>query len=208
MIRWVSGSVAAVTLVALIVLAAVKFIGGSARQEKADDTDLSAEVEVSSNRSPDKWEQYFDEGSMDLERRQAQVVVLDPATNTWFTQSVSLTIPAHQSGRIRAVVGEWISITRREGEMPLVPRDTELLSAYVDSNRRIYLNFSSDLTAKFEGGATTEIQFLTSLAMTLYANFPNYAEMQLMVEGASIETLGGQIDVSAPLRIAFFAERG
>jgi hypothetical protein len=84
-----------------------------------------------------------------------------------------------------------------------LPPEAKLLSVEV-ANGVAYVNFSKELQTKHWGGSAGEIMTVWSLAMSLtQAEPPDSAspisKVQILVEGKTVETLAGHLDLSRPL---------
>ena len=126
-----------------------------------------------------------------METRQVEVVLPDGDSGGW---------PVDESLRLERVVTTWL----RHGAR--TTRSARLLSAHVDDDRRAYVNLSSELLTGPPLGLTGELEFVVGLAKTIRANLPTMVELQLLVNGQETDSIGGQLDISAPLRLARFAE--
>lgn len=87
------------------------------------------------------------------------------------------------------------------------PKETELTSIFpkgarlngvtVD-NGTAYVDFGSSITKNFVGGSTGEELLVYSVVDTL-TEFPEIKRVQILIDGAEIETLAGHMDLSEPL---------
>jgi len=135
-----------------------------------------------------------------METRQVEVVLPDGDSGGWVTSAESVVVPVDESLRLERVVTTWL----RHGAR--TTRSARLLSAHVDDDRRAYVNLSSELLTGPPLGLTGELEFVVGLAKTIRANLPTMVELQLLVNGQETDSIGGQLDISAPLRLARFAE--
>ena len=81
-------------------------------------------------------------------------------------------------------------------ERPL-PEGTKLLGVTAEGNTA-RADFSAELVKNFPGGSTNEGVVLYSIVNTL-ASLPNIQRVQILVEGRSVETIGGHLDAGRPL---------
>ena len=79
----------------------------------------------------------------------------------------------------------------------IFPRGAKLNGVTVD-NGTAYVDFSETLQRYFVGGSTGEELLVTSLVDTL-TEFPEIKRVQILIDGAEIETLAGHMDLSEPL---------
>ncbi len=61
------------------------------------------------------------------------------------------------------------------------------------------IDFSPEIRDNHQGGSSGEIQTVYSIVNTAALNFPQFKDVQLLVEGKKAETIAGHIDVSRPL---------
>ena len=135
-----------------------------------------------------------------METRNIEVILPDSDNGGWVTSAESVVVPVDESLRLERVVATWL----RHGAK--ATRSTRLLSAHVDDNRRAYVNLSSELLTGPSLGLTGELEFVVGLAKTIRVNLPTMVDVQLLVNGLETDSIGGQLDISAPLRLARFAE--
>lgn len=81
-----------------------------------------------------------------------------------------------------------------------LPPGTQLRSAYV-AEKAAYLDFSRELKSAFTGGSTEEYLILASIVRTVAANFPDVTRVQILVEGSSVDSIGGHYDLTEPLSV-------
>ncbi len=79
-----------------------------------------------------------------------------------------------------------------------IPEGTELLTLFMTNTGIVYLNLSRNLQDRHIGGMTAELTTVTSLVNTLLFNFKEVRQVQILVEGAEIETVAGHIDCRKP----------
>jgi len=79
-----------------------------------------------------------------------------------------------------------------------IPEGTELLSVFMTNTGIVYLNVNRNLQDRHIGGISAELATVTSLVNTLLFNFKEIRQVQILVEGAEIETLAGHIDCRKP----------
>jgi germination protein M len=79
-----------------------------------------------------------------------------------------------------------------------IPEGTELINVFVTNAGIVYLNLNRNLQDRHIGGLSAELATVTSLVNTLLFNFKEIQQVQILVEGAEIETLAGHIDCRKP----------
>jgi len=82
---------------------------------------------------------------------------------------------------------------------PVFPKGTRLLSAERKGDL-LQLNFSRELIQNFEGGSDTEAALINALTRSA-SSFPGVQKVQILIEGKSVESIGGHLDISKPLPV-------
>ncbi len=151
------------------------------------------------------WGQWEGSAVAAANRRVVELALYDPVASTWTMEKQTIDLPDQQSGRLAAVVDLWLAAAARPGPGSMVPRESALLDAFV-VDRRVYLNLSQEFAGS--AGITAELERVVGLTKTLRANFPGITELQILIAGSAVHSLSGQLAVSAPLRVAYFAGMG
>ncbi|MCX5801753.1 MAG: GerMN domain-containing protein [Candidatus Eisenbacteria bacterium] len=106
---------------------------------------------------------------------------------------------AEPSTLLASIMRELISGPTGKG-IGVLPPGTLLRSAYI-AGRTAYLDFSGELKSGFTGGSTEEYLILASIVRTVSANFVDITHVQILVEGSSVDSLGGHYDLTEPLSV-------
>ena len=61
------------------------------------------------------------------------------------------------------------------------------------------IDFSHEIRDNHPGGSSGEIQTVYSIVNTIALNFPQFKDVQLLVDGKKAETIAGHIDITSPL---------
>ncbi|MBI5189373.1 MAG: GerMN domain-containing protein [Nitrospirae bacterium] len=104
---------------------------------------------------------------------------------------------SERNARVRQVVEELVR-GPVSGLTPTFPAGARVKGVFIDGKGTVYVDFSRELQTEYPGGAWTETLTIYSLVDTLTANFPEIAEVQILVEGSRLDTLAGHIDASRP----------
>lgn len=80
-----------------------------------------------------------------------------------------------------------------------LPKGTKVLAVTVD-NGLATADFSSEFKKNFTGGDTEEAQVIDSVLQTL-GQYPNISNVQFLVDGQKIDSLGGTQDLGEPLPV-------
>jgi len=88
---------------------------------------------------------------------------------------------------------------RISGAISAMPTGTRALSAFVNpEDQSVVLDFSQELVTGHPGGSAAEVATLTSILRTVALNFPGTTSCVILVEGAQVETLAGNLDMIRP----------
>ncbi len=79
-----------------------------------------------------------------------------------------------------------------------IPEGTTLLNIFISRAGIAYLNLSRHVQVRHIGGLSAELTSVASLVNTLLFNFKQIKQVQILVEGAEIETLTGHVDCRKP----------
>jgi hypothetical protein len=88
---------------------------------------------------------------------------------------------------------------RISGAISAMPQGTRALAAFVDPrDQSVVLDFSQELVTGHPGGSAAEVATLTSILRTVALNFPGTRSCVILIEGAQVETLAGNLDMIRP----------
>jgi germination protein M len=104
-----------------------------------------------------------------------------------------VTLP-HTSAPARAALDALID----SAQSPL-PHGTRLLDIRIDSGLAT-VNLSQEFKKNFQGGDLQEAQAVNSILMTL-GQFSTVDRVQILVEGAQIDSLGGHFELGSPVDV-------
>ena len=81
-----------------------------------------------------------------------------------------------------------------------MPKDARLLGLYKDADRIFYVDLSDEFRRNFQGDAITEFLLLKGLYESLVSNIHDIKDVNVLIEGNEIETLGGHLYLLYPLK--------
>ena len=81
-----------------------------------------------------------------------------------------------------------------------IPPGVLLRAVNLKGNTLGVLDFSPELSRNHPGGSLAEMQTIYSIVNSIALNIPSLKEIQILVDGRSLETLKGHIDLRAPLK--------
>ena len=137
------------------------------------------------------------ETPVNLVTRDITLLVGDPAQGRLVKKSVKV---QDQPDIIQEMTQAIQSLIHPEPEMRnvVIPDGTELLNVFMTSAGTVYLNLNRNLQDRHIGGLSAELATITALVNTVFLNFQEAKQVQILVEGAEIETLAGHIDCRKP----------
>jgi germination protein M len=97
-----------------------------------------------------------------------------------------------------AIMDELVKGPQLEGLYSTIPPETKLLNAF-HMDQVLILDFSRELQANHPGGSAGELTTVYSIVNTMSENLPGVKRVQILLEGAEVETLAGHLDLSRPL---------
>ncbi|MGH7369716.1 MAG: GerMN domain-containing protein [Candidatus Methylomirabilaceae bacterium] len=87
-----------------------------------------------------------------------------------------------------------------EGDLkPVIPRAAQVRNLFIDASGTAYVDFDHELAEGHPGGAREELFTVYSIVGTLAVNISRIKRVQILVDGAGIPTLAGDVDTRAPL---------
>jgi spore germination protein GerM len=101
--------------------------------------------------------------------------------------------------QVRQVIDALIAGPAGADGISAIPAGTKLLSVMVEADSgTVYLDFSSELVAAHPGGSAAEYCTIASIVRTVGENFPELQRVQLLVDGAQVESIAGHVRADEP----------
>ena len=97
----------------------------------------------------------------------------------------------------KEIVAELIKGSR-EGREPAIPAQTKLREVFVAEDGLAYVDLTREVVDAHPGGLTQEISTIYAIVNSLTENIPSIQKVQILVDGAEVETLAGHVDLSRP----------
>ena len=90
------------------------------------------------------------------------------------------------------------------GEAPspltsVIPKGTSLRAFYVTDRGDAFVDLSREVAVAHPGGSLLEMMTVYALVDAVTANLPRVHRVQLLVDGRTVDTIAGHIDVRRPL---------
>lgn len=131
------------------------------------------------------------------EKKEKNIIVYYPDDQGMKLIAVKRAIKTDTSDKYTAAVQSLLQGTNKKGLTTIIPKQTKLKGVKVKGDTA-YVDFSQELVRHFSGGSTGEEMLVGSVVNTL-TEFPEIKKVQILVEGNSIESLAGHMDLTAPL---------
>lgn len=113
----------------------------------------------------------------------------------------TIAVARRRDAEVEVVLGQLLAGPQSKSALDVFPTNSRLRQAFYDEERRLlYLDFNDALVANLNPGSAIELAVMGSLMRTLAVDFPEIERVQILVDGLEIETLGGHLDLTRPLR--------
>ena len=129
--------------------------------------------------------------------KEMQVNVYYPRNDGTGLIAVSRKVNTEKDDKYTAAMKSLLMGTKEKGQTNVIPKKAKLRSVTVKDGVAT-VDFSKELEQNFSGGSTGEEMLIGSIVNTL-TDFPEVEKVQILIEGASVETLSGHMDLSEPL---------
>jgi len=83
--------------------------------------------------------------------------------------------------------------------LPAIPAGVTLRGFFLMASGDAFVDLGGDTLTSFHPGATAERLFVYALVQSLTASLPAARRVQLLVNGAEVDSLGGHLDLREPL---------
>jgi len=121
---------------------------------------------------------------------------------TIYGETRELAVGRRLDEQVRQVVEALIAGPSTSTGISTLPQGTALLAVMVDADSgTVYLDFSSELVAAHPGGSAAEYCTIASIVRTVGENFPEVQRVQLLVDGAQVETIAGHLRADEPFPV-------
>jgi spore germination protein GerM len=103
-----------------------------------------------------------------------------------------------KSADAASIIAELIKGPKSQSLYATIPPETRLIDAF-ELGDTLVLDFTHELQTNNPGGSTDELLTIYSIVNTLTENLPGVKNVQILLEGAEVDTLTGHMDLSRPL---------
>ena len=112
--------------------------------------------------------------------------------------AVSRQIKCAPEDKYQATIESLMSgVAEKDHAVAILPRQAQLNRITVNGEVAT-IDFSQELIKNFVGGSTGEEMLVASIVNTL-TEFPEIKKVKILVDGKTVETISGHMDLSAPL---------
>ncbi|WP_311650306.1 GerMN domain-containing protein [Selenomonas artemidis] len=111
--------------------------------------------------------------------------------------AVTRTVNTEKDDKYTAAMKSLLTGTKEKGQTTVIPKKAKLHSVKVQDGTAT-VDFSKELQQNFGGGSTGEEMLVGSIVDTL-TEFPEVKNVQILIDGAKVETLSGHMDLSEPI---------
>ena len=129
--------------------------------------------------------------------KECQVNVYYPRNDGTGLVAVSRTVHTDKDDKYTAAMKSLLTGTKEKGQTNVFPKKAKLLGVTLKDGVAT-VDFSKELQSNFSGGSTGEEMLIGSIVNTL-TDFPEIQKVRILIDGASVETLSGHMDLSDPL---------
>lgn len=133
----------------------------------------------------------------ELPPREIQIYFADPQGNFLVPELRQIAGCDADQDCIRAMINALRSGSQ-QGNLPVLPNTAKLLEVELE-NDLVRLNFSRQLVDHHPGGTLSELLTVYSLSNSLVENFSYLRQMQILVEGKTLQTLKGHVRIDQPV---------
>ena len=137
------------------------------------------------------------EKSAAAEPKELMVNVYYPRSDGTGLVAVRRTVSTEKDDKYTAAMKSLLSGTKEKGQTTVIPKKAKLRSVTVKDGVAT-ADFSKEMQENFSGGSTGEEMLVGSIVNTL-TDFPEVQKVQILIDGAPVETLSGHMDLSEPL---------
>ncbi len=175
----------------LMLLVSLLVSGCDPQGEKENQNQQSVSSSVPSASSADA-------GSNVQKKKEYTFKVYYPNSDGTKLVAVKRSAEAEKGGEYASAVNSLLEGTDDKALVTIFPKTARLLGIEV-ANGIAKVNFNSSLKKDFVGGSTGETLLIASLVNTL-TEFPEIKSVQILIDGKTLETLAGHMDLSGPVK--------
>jgi hypothetical protein len=127
-----------------------------------------------------------------------QLTFLNPDNNEFVSEARKVDITNSKVENIKIVVQELINGSKTK-LISAIPDGVNLLNLFLDKENNLYLDFNSMLQDNHPCGTESEFETIYCLFHTIFTNYGDINNIRILIEGKSVDTLCGHLDLKATL---------
>lgn len=183
--REIRGRIGIRALFSILIVAAFMFVTGCGQTDTED----------AAKSRQDEQKQEVSDKQADTAKDTLTVTVYYPDDNGMKLVGETRTIEV-KGDKYKAVLDSLMEGTKAQGQVTIIPKEAKLRSIKIAGDTAT-VDFSGEFTKKFTGGSTGEELMVGSIVNTL-TEFSEIKNVVFKVNGKSIETIAGHMDMSVP----------
>ncbi len=133
------------------------------------------------------------------ERATVQLYFATGEENALIREPRTIAVTGTLAEQMKAALEELVKGPAYGEAVETIPPEANLREVYIDSQGRVYVDFSEELSSRHPGGAWSETLTVYSIVNTLAMNFSGIKDVQILIEGKEALTLAGHLDIRKPL---------
>lgn len=114
------------------------------------------------------------------------------------TVAAAGTLNQSPADKARTIVESLLAGKDAAGLKVPVPAGARVINLFIKDNQ-VIVNLSREMLTNLKGGVDAELLAVYSLVNSLLFNLEGIDAVQLLIDGEKLPTLGGNLDISAPL---------
>ena len=99
----------------------------------------------------------------------------------------------------RQIVSAQLAAEAPQPYVSVIPTGTTLRGFFVTDRGDAFVDLSPEISSAHPGGSLTELLTVQAIVHAVTANLPAVQRVQILVNGAEVETIAGHVDLRRPL---------
>jgi hypothetical protein len=99
----------------------------------------------------------------------------------------------------RQIVSAQLAAEAPQPYVSVIPAGTTLRGFFVTDRGDAFVDLSPEISSAHPGGSLTELLTVQAIVHAVTANLPAVQRVQILVNGAEVDTIAGHVDVRRPL---------
>lgn len=133
--------------------------------------------------------------------RPVEIFFLGPDGISYYSENREISVSDDISFELKEVIQELIKGPESDSLYASLPNSAEVKAVFLDTNGKLYLDFNEKFISEHCKGTACEIATVRTLVKSAASNFPQVSQLQILVEGSPVNSIGGQMDISHPFYV-------